>query len=250
MLFTGVVQTLKETGMLFTLAALAMPQDAVAQDRSERRRARGEEQLVREVWRGVYAKTNVGTSFIIPVTARSAASYPGVVFLGLGVGGEFIDRERFSAAFEASFSQGLAQGPRTESLVLENSLTQGDVHMFMGTGVVELSTYPTRRFGVGIRAGGGVMVMPLFLDRGSEQFDALVAGLGGDSTFFDGVHDTALPMVLGGPTIEYYTKLSHFSVGVDADFMYAFGFNPGVFASAYLKYTFGGEKAAREAIRQ
>ena len=45
-------------------------------------------------------------------------------------------------------------------------------------------------------------------------------------------------MVLGGPTFEYYTKLSHFSVGLDADVFYAFTFDLGASVTGYLKYTF------------
>lgn len=228
--------------MLLMLAALAVPQDAVAQDKAERRRARAsEKELIREVVRGPYVKSNVGTTVVFPVNARSAKpstgapNYSGVVFLGLAAGGEFIDQERFSVAFEASFSQGLVQGPRTESLTFANSLTQGDVHMLMGTGVVEASIYPARRLGIGVRAGGGVGVMPLLMDP--TQYAGLVIDQ------LDGVpapaHEGPLPMVVVGPTIEYYTKLSQFSIGADVDFTYIVGFNPGLFPSGYLKYTFG-----------
>lgn len=240
-LITGVVNDLKETRMLLMLLAWALPTDALAQDdRSERRAAReAEKELVREVERGVYVKSNVGSTFVFPVTARSArpatnGSYSGVVFLALGVGGEFIDEERFSASFEAQFAQGLVQGPRTDTLTFDNSLTQGDVHTFMGTGAFEVSTYPTQRLGIGIRAGGGIAVMPLLMDQ--LQYDSqVVPQIGGVPA---PVHEGPLPVVLGGPTIEYYTKLSHFSIGADVDFMYIIGFNPGLFPSGYLKYTF------------
>ena len=226
--------------MLLMLAALAVPQDAVAQDKEERRRAReAEKDLVREIERGPYVKSNVGTTIIFPVTARSAtpdtgATYGGVVFLGLSVGGEFIDQERFSAAFEGQFAQGLVQGPQTDVLAFNNSLTQGDVHMFMGTGALEASFYPTRRLGIGVRVGGGIAVMPLLLDQNAYNMDIL--------PLIDNVpspaHEGPLGMVIGGPTIEYYTKLSHFSIGADVDFTYIIGFNPGMFPSGYLKYTF------------
>ncbi len=225
--------------MLLMLAALAVPQDAVAQDREERRRARSAERdLVREIERGPYVKSNVGTTFIFPVTARSAtpetgAVYGGVVFLGLAVGGEFVDQERFSAAFEAQFGQTLVQGPRTEVLTFDNSLTQGDVHAFMGTGILEASFYPTRRLGLGVRVGGGIAVLPLLMNDLDYQ-EEVIPQIDAPAP----VHEGPLPMVLGGPTLEYYTKLSHFSVGVDVDFMYMIGFNPGLFPSGYLKYTF------------
>ena len=52
------------------------------------------------------------------------------------------------------------------------------------------------------------------------------------------VHDQSHPVVIGGPTIEYYTKLSHFSVGADIDATYAVGFDLGLSATATIKYTF------------
>ena len=45
-------------------------------------------------------------------------------------------------------------------------------------------------------------------------------------------------MVLGGPAFEYYSKLAHFSVGLDADIFYAIGFDLGANAIGYMKYTF------------
>jgi hypothetical protein len=44
--------------------------------------------------------------------------------------------------------------------------------------------------------------------------------------------------VQGGPTFEYYTKLSHFSAGIDVDVFYAIGFDLGLNATGNLKYTF------------
>jgi hypothetical protein len=43
---------------------------------------------------------------------------------------------------------------------------------------------------------------------------------------------------MGGPCLEYYTKLNHFSVGLDADFVYAIDFDLGLNVTAALKYTF------------
>jgi len=226
--------------MLLIMAALALPQDAVAQDRGERRRAReAEKELVREIERGAYVKSNVGSSIVIPVTARSAtpatgATYSGVVFLGLSVGGEFVDEERFSAAFEGMFGQSLVQGPRTDALTFENSLTQGDFHALMGLGILEASFYPVRRLGIGIRAGGGMTVMPLLMDLSQYQAD-IVPQIGGVPA---PAHEGPLVTLIGGPTIEYYTKLSHFSVGADLDFVYILDFNPAFVPSGYLKYTF------------
>ena len=52
------------------------------------------------------------------------------------------------------------------------------------------------------------------------------------------VHDSPHPVVFGGPTVEYYTKLSHFSVGLDVDVFYAINFDLGMNIEGAVKYTF------------
>jgi hypothetical protein len=52
--------------------------------------------------------------------------------------------------------------------------------------------------------------------------------------------------VLLGPTIEYYTKLSHFSVGMDLDVTYVLNFDLGISPLGYLKYTFGRRRDASD----
>jgi hypothetical protein len=52
------------------------------------------------------------------------------------------------------------------------------------------------------------------------------------------VHNGPLPVVAGGPTIEYYTKLSHFSLGLDVDVQYVINLDLGISPYGYLKYTF------------
>ncbi|MEO1576985.1 MAG: hypothetical protein AAFU65_18720, partial [Pseudomonadota bacterium] len=58
----------------------------------------------------------------------------------------------------------------------------------------------------------------------------------GDVAF---LHDQGLffSAVVGG-TFEYYTKLSHFSIGADVDLVIVPGFDTGINPSGYLKYTF------------
>ena len=43
---------------------------------------------------------------------------------------------------------------------------------------------------------------------------------------------------MGGPCLEYYTKLNHFSIGLNADVTYAIDFDLGLNVTAALKYTF------------
>ena len=46
------------------------------------------------------------------------------------------------------------------------------------------------------------------------------------------------PVVRGGPPFEFYTKLSHFSLGVDTDIFYAVNFDLGLSITGSMKYTF------------
>ena len=129
--------------------------------------------------------------------------------------------ERSSISVEGTLSQGLHRGPAFEQLGVVSDATGGasqvlgDIHWFAALFGVETSLYPTRRLGIGLRAGGGVTTIEVGRDR-----------------------EGTLPTITGGPTVEYYTKLSHFSVGADVDAIFAFGFDRSVNASAYVKYTF------------
>ena len=88
-------------------------------------------------------------------------------------------------------------------------------------------------FIVGLRAGAGVMIAPLLMSK--EQFyNEVVPSWGVEPS----VHKLPHPMFFAGPTLEYYTKLSHFSIGVDVDLSYAIGFDLGMHATGFMKYTF------------
>jgi hypothetical protein len=225
------------------LAIAAWSGPAAAQDEDEgegaRRSARDfEGEVVREVVRGFYMKANIGSTTYfnthnVRVAGSNAPLLSGVMALELGLGSEFIDRERFSAAWEVQFGQGLFNGPRIDQITLVAPLLQGDIHTFSGTGVIELSTYLSRRLGLGVRAGGGVMVIPLLM--GEEAYRNEIEAAWGAAAR---LHEGPMPMVVFGPTLEYYTKLSHFSVGIDIDATYVIGFDLGVSPYGYLKYTF------------
>lgn len=196
-----------------------------------------ETEVVREVVRGYYLKADIGTTAylnthgVVPPQGGSLLS--GVMSLSLGLGGDFIDKERMSAAWEIDFNQGLFNGPPLEVLPAISPLLEGDIHTFSGAATIEVSAYVSRRFGIGGRAGGGVMVAPLLMGEAKYNED-IVTAWGSPAK----LHEGPLPLVVGGPTIEYYTKLSHFSVGVDIDVSYVIGFDLGVSPYGYMKYTF------------
>ncbi|MEZ4234853.1 MAG: adventurous gliding motility protein CglE [Myxococcota bacterium] len=227
--------------LIATALALLVSSAAQAQDDDDARRSARdfENEVVREVVRGFYMKADLGSTIYfnthgVRVQGSPAPLLSGVMSLELGLGADFIDRERFSAAWEVQFGQGLFNGPRVDQLPATAPFVEGDIHTFSGTAAIELSAYASRRFGIGMRAGGGVMVIPLLM--GEEAYrNQIVAGWGGAEAT---LHQGPLPMLIFGPTIEYYTKLSHFSVGIDADASYVIGFDLGLSPYGYLKYTF------------
>jgi len=195
---------------------------------------------VREVVKGSYAKANVGAaayllSFSGWVSAGTAVS--------IGYGQDFIDNEGFSMAWEANFTQGIhngvyysAQGDAgCQGQGGAAPCLQGDLRTYTLTAAVEASTYVRRRIGLGVRMGAGALISPLLIEDDAYQTEVV----GGEFRGYDpGFHGSIKPLVLFGPTFEYYSKLSHFSVGVDADVFYAIGFDLGVNATAFMKYTF------------
>lgn len=219
-----------------TFAILLAAPFAHAQDEEERT-ATGNDEVVREIVRGFYLKSNIGSTLYMGLHGvrrpDGAPLLSGVMDLQIGAGGDFIDRERFSAGWEIDLQQGLFNGPRVEDLAVLPPLLEGDIHTFAGLAGVEFSTYVTRRFGIGLRLGGGVMLIPLLM-HATEYEEAIVGVWGAPAA----LHEGPLPLAFGGPTIEYYTKLSHFSVGADVDAAYIIGFDLGITPSGYLKYTF------------
>ena len=141
-----------------------------------------------------------------------------------------------------SFQQGVHNGmswqeqsQRAGAGVLgTNAFVQGDSRTFALLASYRLAFYPSRRVGVGLRVGGGVMFAPLLIEKGEFE-NTVVPAWGG---IRPNVHETPHFPVFAGPTIEYYTKLSHFSVGLDTDFNYTIGWDMGFTATGFMKYTF------------
>jgi len=237
---------------LFVAAVALAPMDAAAQDdefgdldggdkpaQAAKPKKKAE---VREIVKGTYAKSNVGGALYLG-KFRGWLS-PGSE-ITMSVGRDFINHERNSMAWEVGFSQGVHNGKQYELQIQEGGACidaggaapciQGDLRTYALTGVLEWSAYPNRRFGIGLRAGGGVMFSPLLMDADYYASDVVADSWGGvDPGYHHGPH----PVGMGGPTFEYYTKLSHFSVGVDADVFYAVGFDLGANITGAIKYTF------------
>lgn len=223
--------------MLTLAAAPAVAEEGREAARREKKEADG---TVREINRGVYLRASVGSTGYLG--ARSSLLRFGTT-LDLSVGGDFIDKPGLSASAEFTFSQAIHNGvpyDQQDPALGPNRLIQGDIHTLAPMVGIEVSGYPVRRFGIGGRIGGGVMFVPLLMNR--QYYDLEVVGTSGSSGAWRGqrpaVHQGPKPVIYAGPTIEYYTKLSHFSLGLDADFIVPIGLDFGMKITGYFKYTF------------
>jgi hypothetical protein len=203
---------------------------------SEKKRGKSydfEGMQVKEITRGFYAKTNIG-GWIFLLDFRGYVK-PGTS-MALSLGQDFVDNERNSMAWEVSFFQGIHNGTHYEIQADDPNapLVQGDLRTYSGIATLEWSAYPARRLGIGGRLGGGVLFSPLLIDEVAwgEVVETAFQGID------NGYHSGPKPLVLVGPTFEYYTKMSHFSVGADVDAIYAIGFDLGISITGALKYTF------------
>ena len=234
------------------LPAFAFAQDDFGEGEEEAKRDRvGISDLerdtdIREIERGYYVRSSLGGAmYLLNV---SQVLYPGMSS-GVTFGQDFVDREKTSMAWEISFTTATHNGLQAydqdqsvvtqatlydEGLLPRNALTQGDSRTFNIIGSYEFSGYPGRRFGLGVRADAGIMLMPLLIP--AEYYDSVILPGWGETVSPN--HRKVYPVFGLGPTFEYYTKLSHFSVGADAIITYAVGLDLGANFGGYLKYTF------------
>jgi hypothetical protein len=227
-------------------ASVAHAQDLDLDDDGKKSRKPARElkqEVVREIVRGTYLKATAGST--IYFLNRSGIVRPGTT-LELTVGHEFLDRDRLSVAAEFTFYQAIHNGldwrDQGAAGLGPNQLIQGDIHTFAGLLGVEVSGYPVRRFGIGARLGGGIAGVPLILEPFAYDTEVVGtsqgAGAWGGPAFRPAVHQGPKAMIYVGPTFEYYTKLSHFSIGLDVNAIYIIGLDLGVSVTGYLKYTF------------
>jgi hypothetical protein len=194
---------------------------------------------IREINRGFYGKASAGVSAYLLNFSRSVDAGTNVT---LAVGQDFVDTEKQSMAWEVAIGQGVhngaawyeqaAYGCQTLGTGSE-PCTEGDLRTYTVQANYEISFYPVRRFGIGARVGAGVLYSPLLIEP-TAYGDEVLDEYGGDP----GLHNSPKPIVFAGPTFEYYTKLSHFSIGVDIDIMYGIGWDLALNGTGSLKYTF------------
>ena len=200
-----------------------------------------ETEVIREVERGLYVKANAGaTAYILKYGGgimRSGSA------LSLWVGNDFIDNERNSMAWEIGVYEGVHNGmPYWEQEargINPSRFTQGDTRTYALLLGGEYSAYPWRRVSIGAKLGTGVLIAPLLMNRDASNFETEVlyrtwAGIGN----IPAVHRSPHPVAYAGVTSEWYTKLSHFSMGLDIEAFFPITFDLGISGSLYMKYTF------------
>lgn len=194
---------------------------------------------IREINRGFYAKASAGAAVYL-------ANFSGFVSPGtdvvLALGQDFVDREKQSMAWEIGIGQGIHNGLAwyeqapigcAKAGLGPAPCTEGDLRTYTLQLNYEISFYPVRRIGIGARVGGGVLYSPLLIEKTAYAEEVL-----NEFEVDPQMHGAIKPVVFAGPTFEYYTKLSHLSIGVDADVVYGIGWDLGLNATASLKYTF------------
>ncbi len=231
---------------LFTAAAtlLLFPNLALAQDLdldSDGKKKKKEfiveiNKDVKEITKGWYAKSLIGGAAYV-LNLRNSVQ-PGAVS-GLTFGQDFIDQQDFSMAWEAGLITGVHNGIYYDlqaemGCAQLGTCVQGDLRTFTLLAAAEASWYPAKRIGLGVRLGGGIMISPLLMSREYYLSEVVPKWSGLESP----IHSSPHPLGMGGFTFEYYTKLAHFSIGVDIDATYAIGFDLGVGGNGYFKYTF------------
>lgn len=203
----------------------------LAREASAADEKKDKDEVVREVERGFFAKSGIGSTLM---AGGASGVLSGVMTVQLGIGQEVVDQERFSIAWSADYHQSLFNGPILEQLPLVPPISQGDIHVFGGLAGLEASFYPTRRLGVGAELQGGVFLAPVLMEPTAYQ-EQVVALLGVEPAANAG----PIPVFGLTPTLEYYTKMSHFSVGVDAQILYWLPISGiGITPMGFMKYTF------------
>ena len=201
--------------------------------------------VVREVVKGFYAKSNVGTAMYL-LNFGGGVVKPGTA-VGLALGQDFVDNERSSLAWEASFTQGIHNGMDYVDQDLNGCASrspanciQGDLRTYNLGIFLEASTYPNRRMGIGGRIGGGVLFAPLLMEPTLYEAEVLNGTWNIPEPGYHSYEGNRNPHPVAGAgvEVEYYSKLSHFSVGLNIDALYALGMDLGLNATGFLKYTF------------
>jgi len=182
---------------------------------------------VREVVKGFYARAGVGFLAWLPPVGLEASGVGNSVDLALG--GDIVDQLGFTLSVEGQFFQGVSNGPPIPGVYL-----QGDFRSIGGLGRVRAGLNfggrQIKRWTFFFGGGGGVYYSP-----------QLQPEMVGTDAAVNWIHGKPAGMVAGNVGIEFYTKLSHFSLGLDASFYAVLGLPVTALSlspTIFFKYTF------------
>ena len=225
-------------GLAVTVAAPAV--EAYAQDEFEEeeraRSPRGKKRSQgREVHHGAYLKATFGSigwfgSLGAVTSFGTAASFE--------FGYDVMDRLGMTLSITGTFYQGINNGLSAEEVqangipVTSANITQGDFRSIGGLVGARVGFNPgkrkVRRWTIAVDLKGGIYFSPALRDAGDFS-----AGL---------LQQSPGAMILPGVGIEHFTRLSHFSFGVDLHVPLVVGtpagFVAGLDVTPFLKYTF------------
>ncbi len=193
--------------------------------RNSRRGSKARE--IREVYHGAYVKATYGT--LGWLTSLGVESGFGTA-AGFEFGYDVVDTLGLTLSITATFYQGINNGvPMDEG---GSGLTQGDFRSIGGLVGARIGINPgkrkVRRWTIALDVKGGIYISPSLRPADSFEAGLLQSGPGG--------------LILPGIGIEHFTRLSHFSLGVDTHVPMivgtGLGFALGLDVTPFFKYTF------------
>ena len=220
-----------------------------AKERTRTKKKR--KRATREVVKGLYAKINIGPLFWFGSIKGDNVSHTGTSSTGtemdFSLGYDIVDTLPFTLAVEASFFQVITNGTGvSEDLNRDRiglpSAIQGDFRIYGAIVAVRagpnLGGKRVKRLNISGHAGGGVGYSPPLIDMQSPTIAGRIA-----SEYGGIMQGRPLGLIQGGVGVEYYTKLSHFSIGLDLDFNVIIGdaaplIGMGLATDIFVKYTF------------
>lgn len=209
--------------------------------RSRRQREtqeRRKKRPVREIVKGAYLKVNLGPLFWLPPMSNFTSTTGTEMDISFGY--DVVDTLGFTLSIEGSFFQTITNGDgvSTDIGAQIGSPIQGDFRIFGGTASVRAAANiggkRVKRFSISGHGGGGIGYSPALVDLTDNRVVSRMA-------YGFIMQDRPLGIVQAGLGLEYYTRLSHFSVGLDIDFNVILGgpiVGMGVATNAFAKYTF------------
>ncbi len=197
------------------------------EEESNRRRSRARKPVAREVVHGAYIKATFGSlGWFPPLGSESSFG----TAAGFEFGYDAVDKLGMTLSITATYYQGINNGiSRNDG---GSGITQGDFRSIGGLVGVRLGINPgkrkVRRWAIALDVKGGIYVSPKLREPNSAAAGMLQASLGG--------------LILPGIGIEHFSRLSHFSLGVDVHTPLivgtGLGFAAGIDITPFFKYTF------------